>query len=1116
MLNRTLWCQTEKEHIDFVQEDLVGRTEPLVILGDAGMGKSTLLEWLAAVTDYASCTARQLINRHDPRSLLQDNRVLIIDALDEVSAKREGEALDLVLRKLGELQYPRFVLACRVADWRSTTGREAIQEQYPETPLELHLNPFGKSDALNYLQEKLGEESAKKVTAHFETRGLDTLLGNPQTLNFITEVAQNGPLPNSLNKLFEQITDILQREHRDSKSYDLPPREAGIDAAGVAFAGMIMTDSDTIILNQAHKEVGELVLADVETLPGGGAIEAMLGSRLFTSKGADRFGYVHRRIGEYLGAKWLLKQADSRRKRTRLLALFHSHGLVPASLRGLHAWLIQDAGLSSEIISADPMGVIEYSDANDLTIGQARYLLNALVHLAAENPKFYNWNRYAVRGIAKLELIPDLRQLILQSETPFYLSNLILESIRGTPVSAELTDELLQIALNTNAVYANRSTAACSFVEISDTQALTSFIDTLKQMDDDDSIRLVIMLVGEYGFNHISDDEIVDFVIKCADHEDVFLGVFLVWECNLPDHRLSDILDYLAVQVGLLGKPHERAGNGFLTDFAFHLIVRAIDVDNVQADRLWSWLEPFQARSGYEHNIYGQFEDRIRLNNPIRRAIQHHVLLERSNDKDIRTRLNSLIERSAVFEPSDTDIIALLETLDPVNQNDARWRDIVLLTSHDQEKGTEVRTAAYPFAAHSPELLAWVDGLSHPKMPEAIKQQNELVRKREEKQKQKANALCDHYMRNIERMRKGEWEYLYEPAKAYLNLIHISGEDLSPHERVGRWLGDNDLGQAAHEGFEVFIKEASDILSAQEFGLKAAENHVYNFGFIMVAALAGRHRNSVGFDDLSDDLLMVTLIHIYQAHIDARADIEDFLKHLEQVVQDRGIWAILLQLFIKPQLEAHCDHISGMELVVGDNDKTSSIGSHLTLEWLNHFDDLAENPETGLIDFLLRLDRHDELRQLSTTKVGITDPNRRRNWDVVGLIVDFEATSQRIDSQQIDPDLIWHIRNRVGDRFRNDKSIYLAPTQIGWIITRFRSLWPKTNRPSNVTSGDSNTWDASEYIEMLIRRLGNNPSQETSILLARLRDDDPDVYSELIKTVLAEQTRIRIENTYSW
>ena len=121
-VKRRLWRQSSKsEHEDFEEDEILGRSESVVILGEPGMGKSKLLENLASVAGLSTFTARQLINRPNPKSLTGDARLIIIDALDEVAARREGDAVDLVLQKLGALDYPRFILSCRVADWQAAT-----------------------------------------------------------------------------------------------------------------------------------------------------------------------------------------------------------------------------------------------------------------------------------------------------------------------------------------------------------------------------------------------------------------------------------------------------------------------------------------------------------------------------------------------------------------------------------------------------------------------------------------------------------------------------------------------------------------------------------------------------------------------------------------------------------------------------------------------------------------------------------------------------------------------------------------------------------------------------------------------------------------------------------
>ena len=216
-IKRRLWCHSRESGRQEISEDaLLTMSECLVVLGEPGMGKSTLLQRIAESTASPLCTARQLINRSDPRTIIGDKASIVIDALDEVAAKREGDAVDLVLQKLGALNYPRFILSSRVADWQAATSAEAIREQYLRGPLQLHLEPLQRVDQLEILAAKVGDERAKLLIEHFERYGLD-FHGNPQTLDLIARLPDDRPLPTSRGALFDQAIDMLRIEHRNER-----------------------------------------------------------------------------------------------------------------------------------------------------------------------------------------------------------------------------------------------------------------------------------------------------------------------------------------------------------------------------------------------------------------------------------------------------------------------------------------------------------------------------------------------------------------------------------------------------------------------------------------------------------------------------------------------------------------------------------------------------------------------------------------------------------------------------------------------------------------------------------------------------------------------------------
>ena len=115
------------------------------------------------------------------------------------------------------------------------------------------------------------------------------------------------------------------------------------------------------------------------------------------------------------------------------MQLFHAQKLVPASLRGLHAWLARDPRLADPVIAADPVGVIEYGDADTLTSQQSRAMLTALQRVAGENQAFW---------------MPGARARALVSSVPHNELDLLLRNkSAASGLRALLVEQLSDVAL---------------------------------------------------------------------------------------------------------------------------------------------------------------------------------------------------------------------------------------------------------------------------------------------------------------------------------------------------------------------------------------------------------------------------------------------------------------------------------------------------------------------------------------------------------------------------------------------------------------------------------------------------------------------------------------------
>jgi hypothetical protein len=1111
-VERTLWHDDVKGRTYLKQADLRARNEPLVVLGEAGMGKTTLLKWLADAPEFVFCTARKLINHPKPEKLFGDAKVLVIDALDELSTHREGDAVDLVLRRLGELNHPRFILSCRVADWRGATSAEAILELYDEKPLELHLEPLDDSDTLAYLSQQVGTAVAEAIVEHFASRGLHGFLGNPQTLYLVSRIGGQEDLPETKDELFERAIDVLRLEHKDAKSGNELSREAALNAAGAVFAGLIISGNEAIVRKaSAFSGDGELHLAELGIVADRHDLEAVLRTRLFKSNGIDRFTYWHRSIGEYLAARWLRTKADTPRKRRRLIRMFQGSSLVPTSLRGVHAWLSRDPALAPAVIKADPMGVVEYGDADDLTANQARMMLDALSLLAIENPYFTKWQPYSARGIAHPALVPDIRHLINSNDTPVRLRQFMLEAVKGAKIAKELSSDLRSLMLDPNAVFINRSAAGQTLIELKEheSQDWSVMFRSLRALGDALSVRLAIELMDEIGYEQFDDDLIAELVIAYGSQRDRTLGVLMGLERHLPEHRLGGVLDRYAHAMSGSDNPGDSVERDELTGLAYNLITRYVQSSDVDVRRLWSWLQPLESRIGQG---FGDDELTKRFQNDgvLRLALLQHVLLEKCEPDSVRLQAWELRSRCQGAWPTPEDLIALLGSLDPFNSDDLLWRELVQLAHHDHETGADVRAAARSFTRDRPDMLSWLDSLVNP--PNWKAEQTRRDTEYRQRQSDRQAEFRAHYTSHIDEVRQGRYAAIIQLAKAYLGLLNVVDRAAIPaHERIARWLG-LQVSTAASLGFELYLTAASLRPTADEIVASAVKGQRWEAACIIVVALAERHRQGSGFTDLPDEPLLAGLFELRHTGIHEFAKLSGLDEALETAIRSRGLWLEAIRRYYEPQLEARYANCNLYSLMRTDRD--TALATDLAAEWLIRFPDLPTTIDEELIDRLIIARRYEVLRTATPKGLASADPDRRRNWLAVGFITDFDETIRTLDASPIDTEFFWHVWDRI-KHAQGAPSVGLSSAQLEWVISRFRFRWPVASPPRDGWAGDRNAWDATEHILHLIRRLGNDSTHDASDALARLAAAPSDGYTATIRSVATEQKRIRVESAYT-
>lgn len=1113
-LDRRLWYVDRDETVDVGADFLLNNPRPVIVLGEAGMGKSTLLDRLKAAPGHQVVTARKLINTPTPEALLGPNETLVVDALDEVAANRDGDAVDLVLRQLGKMGYPRFILSCRVADWRSATALQSIRDFYNEEPVELHLHALERSDAYLFLARTLGETGAEETLAHLEARSLAGLWANPQTLILVEKVARKGLLPASKGQLFDDATALMLREHRDEKSStslaEMPDEDVLLTAGG-AFASMVLTGKEALS-RRAQPEPADLATRDIARLPRAAQIGEILGSRLFAAKGTERFTYAHRAIGEFLGAKWLAANATTPRKQRRLLALFDQQELIPSSLRGIHAWLAwHSRSLATAVIEADPMGVVEYGDADQLSVDQGRALLKALHTLSQDNPRFRAWSEYRTAGLVQKDLLPEVADLLTAPGVEFGLRMLILQALKGSSLVVELTPLLIDMVRDRSAAFATRSEAGERLAALDGAIDWVGILDELIAEETENSIRLASEFMDEVGYDQFDDAQVLRVALALLPQSERTVGVYYGLQRKVPDGRIDALLDGVAAAALALDDRRVHPGYDSLSDLAYGLIARRLAFGRVDAETMWRWLRPFGSGAGSLRNSRKAITSVLEADVDLRRGIQNLVLLDLEGDRNVWQRSWRLSERSTALAPSEADVIALLHRLP---DDDPRWREVVQLAPHSPTQGAEVRLEAKRFVRSNPEDEAWLASLENPEPPEWQLKEEKRRRDRDRKREAEWAEHRAEFSKAIDGVRAGEYGRVVEPAKAYLKLFYDIGDEAADGPgRVREWLGD-EIAEAALEGFEAFLVAEPPKPTAADLAESFAENRSWDAGYIIAAAFAERLRTCRGFDDLTDERLMAGLFQLRHTRIDDHAGVADLEPTVAAVLKARGSWEAAQRLHFEPQLRRRRSHVDGLYVFMRD-EADRALATSLAIEWLDAFPDMVAEAEIELVDHLLTsavgqaaLTERVPGRQAATA----ADVERRGLWDTVGLLLRFDETREALEAGGgVTPDLFWRIRARQAGRRGERTAFRLSIPQLTWIIQTFRTVFPVAARPGGVTSGDSNAWDASEYLVALINRLGDQASPDAAAALKALRDEGSAPYAEAIRSAAAEQKRKQVE-----
>ena len=967
-IERTLVYEDPNGHRGEIhQDEIPSFREPVVILGDPGLGKTELTRALGERPGMRYVHAGTFQRHARPDTLIDASARLVIDGLDEIASAEPGGAIDAVLGQLSKLDYPPFIVSCREADWLGAADRAKIEQDYGAPPVLLRLQPFSYEDVLAFLSNEFTGIDADGLLDHLDRRGLGSLWENPLTLRMLGEVMQEeGALPDTRAQLFDRACRVMLEERNplhEINGHVSRTEDELLLAAGAVCSAQLICDRIAVYTGGIRKTPEDcLNVADIAQLPSGGAARDALRTRLFQAEGENRFAHIHRAVAEYLGAKWLVHCCDEGVSERRIFAFFGR-----ADTSGLYGWIPHFGGpLADRCIETDPYAVLRCGAAETLDLGRARNLLNVLKELPWLDAGLFErpLERHPASHLMRVELKDDILDII-ENGAVFMppIGELLVEALPGTDLAGKLEPNLAAIALDCRRhdmarLYARRMLRA------TDASVDWDFeIRRLLQREDRTSDWLAWETLAGIGANAVSAGTVLDTVMVSLGLDPTRDAAGQSFPIRLDTYFLSQIdaakdaelLDGLAERARPSMETAHSSARASIGDLVRFLTDRVVEQEPwIGPERVWGWIGWLDGDAARDNNVRKRLAARLCENGKMRAGLLEHVLLEPGVDS-IGAAAGRLEATELDLYPSVEDLADLVRVLCERTcggRIDAEaWRALLSLDRSAGGLPAVLCDAAAEAANGDPEMLAIVDDMSDDADLKRRAEEEER-RSREHAERLRVRQFHrDDLAKRASAITAGDLEVLALPAEVYLGLrgrpesellfepgASLLDSKVSPEHRVCALLGD-ELGGRVLEGF-MAVLDRDDLPSASEIVRLYCEGKSSPARLPMLCGIAEMLRRGLEIDRIDGDTLAAAYMALKQLWI-LIFELMDVRDALEKVLfTNEADWEFHFRTAIEPRLSGDTGRIHELFELCRD-DRLASLAGRLAVEWLRAYPDLS-------------------------------------------------------------------------------------------------------------------------------------------------------------------------------